>query len=178
MNWELFYLICFVVGFAFCAISFLGGTHLHLPKGGAHLGGMHVGGHGAAGPCHTTVHSAGHGPGAAHASGDGHAQQHGAHFSVINPITLAAFLAWFGGTGYLILHFRPIWIFAGLVMAMLAGMAGASLVFWFVVKVLLGHERDLNPMDYEMVGVLGKVSNTIRAKGTGEMIYVQEGARR
>ena len=34
MNWELFYRVCFVVGFAFTALSFLTGTlhfHFHLP---------------------------------------------------------------------------------------------------------------------------------------------------
>jgi hypothetical protein len=33
-------------------------------------------------------------------------------------------------------------------------------------------------MDYEMVGVLGKVSGSIRSRGTGEIIFVQEGARK
>jgi len=43
MNWELFYLICFVVGFAFTALSFLSGTlHLHLP-GHFHFGGYGTG---------------------------------------------------------------------------------------------------------------------------------------
>ena len=47
MNWELFYLICFFVGFAFTAISFLMGTlHLHLPHGHFHLGGHGAGHHG------------------------------------------------------------------------------------------------------------------------------------
>ena len=65
MNWELFFLVCFVVGFSFSVISFVGGLsrfhpHFHLPK---HL---HVGGLGLAG---------GHGlSGAAHGAGYGHAR--------------------------------------------------------------------------------------------------------
>lgn len=162
MNWELFYLICFVVGFAFTAISFLSGTlhfHFHFP------GHVHV---------PTMGHGAGHGAGHGSAHGPGHAS----HFPFFNPMTLAAFLTWFGGAGYLLVHLRHIWIFAGLVLACGAGLVGASIVFLFVAKVLMANERDLNPLDYEMVGVLGKVSVSIRTGGTGEIIFAQEGVRK
>ncbi len=160
MNWELFYLICFVVGFAFTAISFLSGTlhfHFHFP-----------------GHVHTVGHGTGSGHGTSHAPGHGS----GAHFPFFNPMTLAAFLTWFGGTGYLLEHLRHIWVFAGLVLASAAGLLGASIVFVFVAKVLMARERDLNPLDYEMVGVLGKVSVSIRSRGTGEIIFAQEGVRK
>jgi len=149
MNWELFYLICFVVGFAFTAISFVSGTlHLH----------FHIPGHG-----HFHV---------------GHGGSHGGHFPLFNPMTIAVFLAWFGGAGYLLTHGHHIWIVTALVLASLAGIAGASIVFLFVAKFLMAHEHSLDPMDFEMVGVLGKVSGTIREKGTGEIIFEQEGARK
>jgi membrane protein implicated in regulation of membrane protease activity len=162
MNWELFYLVCFVVGFAFTALSFLSGTlhfHFHFP-----------------GQVHTPTlgHGVGHGTGGAHGPGHGS----GAHFPFFNPMTLAAFLTWFGGAGYLLEHFRHIWIFTGLVLATASGLLGASIVFWFVAKVLMANERDLNPLDYEMVGVLGRVSVSIRTGGTGEIIFAQEGIRR
>ena len=90
MNWELFYLVCFVVGFSFSVVSFFGGLgrlhlHFHLPKH-LHFGGF---GHGA-GP------GLGHGgsaPGAAHGAGHGGQIQVGsaAHFPFINPMTMAAF---------------------------------------------------------------------------------------
>jgi membrane protein implicated in regulation of membrane protease activity len=153
MNWELFYLICFVVGFAFTAISFVSGTlhfHFHIPGHGH----FHVG------------HSGGHGHG------------HGGHFPLFNPMTIAVFLAWFGGAGYLLVHGQHIWIFAALVLSSLAGIAGASIVVLFVAKFLMAHEYSLDPLDYEMVGVLGKVSGTIRRGGTGEIIFEQEGARK
>ena len=60
----------------------------------------------------------------------------------------------------------------------MSGLGGAAIVFWFLAKVLMAHERALDPADYDMVGVLGRVSSPIRAGGTGEMIYSQEGARR
>ena len=69
MNWEAFYLICFLVGIALSVISlFTGTTHLHLP--------------------HAHIHSG---------------SSHG--FGLINFGTIAAFLVWFGGTGYLLAHY-------------------------------------------------------------------------
>jgi membrane protein implicated in regulation of membrane protease activity len=152
MNWELFYLICFVVGFAYTAFSFLSGTlhfHLHVPH---HFHGGHAAGH----------------------SGSGR----GSSFGVFNPMTIAIFLAWFGGTGYLLVHLRHIWVFAGLALSTLSGLIGAGIVFVFAAKYFMAHESSLDPMDFEMVGVLGKVSGSIRSRGTGEIIFVQEGARK
>src|SRR5690349_24426228 len=154
MNWELFYLICFVVGFAFTTVSFLSGTlHVHLPGHGR----FHVG------------HAGPHG---------GSQGSHGSSFGFFNPMTIAVFLAWFGGTGYLLVHLRHIWVFAGLAFSTLAGMIGAGVVIVFATKYLMAYESNLDPMDYEMVGVLGKVSGSIRSRGTGEIIFVQEGARK
>ena len=38
--------------------------------------------------------------------------------------------------------------------------------------------RDLNPDDYDVIGLLGVVSSSIREGGTGEIIYSQGGTRR
>lgn len=174
MNWEIFYLVCFVVGFTFSLISFLGGLgrfHLHAPK-------LHLGGHagGAAGHAGSAGHVSGHG-----ASGHGHGARSGArggHFSVINPATLAAFLTWFGGIGYLLVKVNHVVVLTGLLLATLAGIAGWALIFWFVGKVLMKDDGDTDPLEYEMVGVLGRVSSAIRAGGTGEIIFTQQGVRR
>ena len=40
------------------------------------------------------------------------------------------------------------------------------------------HVQSLDPADYEMVGVLGRLSWPIREGGTGELIYSQAGTRR
>lgn len=166
MNWELFYLVCFVVGFAFTALSFLSGTlHFHFQFPGQ---------------VHTPALGSGSGQGTGHGSGNAHGPGHGsgAQFPFFNPMTLAAFLTWFGGAGYLLERFRQIWVFTGLVLATAAGLLGASIVFLFVAKVLMANERDLNPLDYEMVGVLGRISVPIRRGGTGEIIFAQEGVRK
>jgi hypothetical protein len=176
MSWEIFYLICFVVGFVFSVLSFLSGAmHLHLPiPKHFHFGDIgHAGG----------AHGAAHGPVSGHgAAGHGHAPaakgHSGGHFPIVNPMTLAAFLTWFGATGYLMEHFRHIWILGGLVLSSVAGLAGASIVFWFVAKVLMAHDYSLDPLDYEMIGVLGRVSGAIRSEGTGEIIFIQQGARK
>jgi len=148
MTLENFYLVCFVVGFAFTAITFFSGAlHIHLPGHGH----FHAGGHGGS-----------HG---------------GQHFPFFSPLSIAVFLAWFGGTGYLLMHLHFL-VFAGLGLAALAGFTGAGIVFLFVAKVLMAHDFSLNPEDFEMTGVLGKVSSPIRHQGTGEMIFEQQGTRR
>ncbi len=178
MTWELFYLICFAAGFLFSLLSFLSGAtrlHLHVPKH-IHFGGMgHAPAHGHFGTHAPVGHAASHG-----ATTHGHAKTtaRGGHFSFFNPMTFAAFLTWFGATGYLMERWRPIWVFAGLVLSSGAGLIGAAVVFWFVAKVLMAHEHDLDPLDYEMVGVLGRVTSSIRSEGTGEIVFTQEGVRK
>ena len=93
-------------------------------------------------------------------------------------MTLTAFLAWFGGAGYLVTRFSSVWFALGLVMAMGAGLVGAAIVFLFMSRVLISQEENMRAADYEMVGVLGKTSLPIREGGTGEIIYSQAGTRR
>jgi membrane protein implicated in regulation of membrane protease activity len=165
MTWADFYLTCFAVGFLLSAISFIAGglrwqLHLpHLPHGGGHIG-------------------AGHAP-VAHGSGvnGAHTGQH-APVSPFNFITLTAFLAWFGGTGFLITRFSSIWFALGLMIALGAGLFGAAIVFLFLTRVLISREENMDSADYEMVGVLGRISMPIRENGTGEIIYSQAGTRR
>lgn len=172
MTWENFYLGCFAVGFAFSLLSFLaGGLHWHLrlphfPH--AHLPGPHVlVGHGPAASGHLPTS-----PGKAVAHGQA------GHVSPFNFATGAAFLAWFGGTGYLLTRYWSVWFAIGLSIALLSGLAGAAIVFLFLSKVLISREENLDPADFEMVGVLGRISVPIRPSGTGEIIYSQAGTRR
>ena len=173
MTWAEFYLICFVVGFAFSFLSFvIGGFHLHvphLPHGAGHVGTGHV-------------PSVGHAPAGAHGPvsgngtpGNGHAS---AQVSPFNFFTIPVFLAWFGGTGFLLTRYSTLWFVFGLVLAIVAGLAGATAVFLFMSKFLMARERTLDPADFEMVGVLGTISSPIREGGTGEITYSQEGTRR
>ncbi|HSZ60779.1 MAG TPA: hypothetical protein VK828_03220 [Terriglobales bacterium] len=174
MTWADFYLTCFAVGFLLSAISFVAGGmrwHLHLPHF-PHAGGGAVGGHGAIG------HAAGgHAP-AAGGNNPGVRSGHEAPMSPFNFVTLTAFLAWFGGTGFLITRFSSVWFAFGLMIALGAGLFGAGIVFLFLTRVLISHEENMDAADYEMVGVLGRISMPIRENGTGEIIYSQAGTRR
>jgi membrane protein implicated in regulation of membrane protease activity len=152
MTWETFYLICFLVGFLLSLLSFIAQSgHLHA-------------GHG-----HFTFH--GHGAHGHAASGHGSGLM-----SKFNFATIAAFLAWFGGSGYLIERHTGLWALVGLCAAALIGIAGASVVFWFLSK-LVARDRTLNPADYDMIGVLGHVTSTVREGGIGEMNFPRDGGR-
>jgi hypothetical protein len=178
MTWADFYLICFAVGFCFSFLSFvLGGSrsgHLHLPHFHGHIDGAHL----------PTVHVAGHAPvagGCPPAAGtdSGHVSSHPqGGVSPFNFVSLTAFLAWFGGAGYLLTRFSALWVGFGLMLSAGAGLVGAGIIFLFLSKVLVSREENMDPADYEMVGVLGKICSPIREGGTGELIYSQVGTRR
>lgn len=170
MNWASFYLICFGVGFSLSLISFLmGALHLHLPLRW-HL--PHGLGHHGGGSLH-----AGHGGPAGTGKGGG-TRQGDSHMSWLNSSTMLAFLAWFGGTGYLLTRFYRMWYALALGLATLSGVAAAGIVFWFMVKVLMKHESQLFTEDFRMEGLVGTVNVAIRENGTGEIIFSQNGARR
>jgi hypothetical protein len=182
MNWSDFYLICFAIGFCFSFFSFIfGGSRmgrLHLP----HFHGHGVGDFPAAhGPMTHGPAAAGQAP---MAQGSGAVQTTGAEqaargsVSPFNPPSLAAFLAWFGGTGYLLTRFSALWVGIALMLSVISGLIGGAIIFFFLTKVLISDEENLDPADFEMVGVLGKLSMPIREGGTGELIYSQAGTRR
>jgi hypothetical protein len=156
MTWANFYLICFVVGFALSLLSFVAGNlHWHFPH-----------------------FPHGHGTPHVHSPGRHAARAHSHHISPFNLMTFAAFMAWFGGAGYLLTRFSTVWVVLGAALAVLSGVIGASIIFLFLSRVLTSEEENLDPADFEMAGVLGRVSVSIRAGGTGEIIYSQAGTRR
>lgn len=175
MNWQNFYLICFLVGFALSFLSFLLGSfsfhlHFHAHADAFHLPHFHI--HTGDGLGHSVV-SGGNGGVPAHGLDTGDAE-----LSWFNFGSITAFLAWFGGTGYLLTRYSGMWLWVSFAIALLAGFFGASLMFWFIAKVLMKHDKPLDPLDYRMVGVLGTLSMPIREGGTGEIVFVQEGVRR
>jgi len=164
------YLTCFAVGFLLSAASVLMGSmhphlHIHLPGGG-----------------HVHVPQAPHAGHAGHAPHAGGSSARGTTSSTelpwVNFGTVTAFLAWFGGAGYLLTRYSHLVATLSLLLAIAAGLIGAALVFVLVSKLLVASEHPLLDSDFEMVGVLGRVSNPIREGGTGELIYSQAGSRR
>ncbi len=148
MTWAMFYLVCFLVGVTLSVLSFLGGS-FHLPHLHVHLQLPH---------------------GSAHAGVGG-------DMPFLNFGTITAFLAWFGGAGYLMTRYSSLVVAGVLTLAIVAGLVGALIIFWFVAKLLLKHDRELDPADYERVGVVARISSPIREGGTGEIIFSQEGTR-
>jgi hypothetical protein len=173
MNWPNVFLVCFIVGFVLALLSVVSGLlelhlpwnlshvfhlhlhaeipHVHLPNGHVHIGAPHA--------------HAGVAPG-------------GGNISPINFPTIMAFLAWFGGAGFLLTSVYGFWYVTALALATVAGLIGGSIVFWFFVKVMLANERPMDPTEFRVVGAVGTLTLGIREGGTGELVYVQGGSRK
>ncbi len=109
----------------------------------------------------------------AHHAGAGH----GGGLGKFNFGTIAAFLTWFGGAGYILSNWGRLGLALILGAAIMVGLIGAAIVFLFAAKVLAPGDRPLDPADYRIIGALGTVSCAVRPSGTGEMIFVQQGRR-
>jgi hypothetical protein len=146
-----FYLICFVLGFVLSVLAAFSGL------GRLHFGHLHFG------HAHTHLH--------AHAKAS-------ANLPAINGITLPAFLCWFGGAGYLLHQYSSLVAPLVLLFAMLSGLCGGGILYLALFRFLIPHEQVLLPEETRMDGVVAKVSDEIRAGGTGEILFIQTGARR
>lgn len=164
MSWESFYLVCFLVGISLSLLSLLAGVgKIRLPFRWHSPG---AGGHSANLPAH------------AHAPGAALSAKGVQRISFFNFSSVMAFLAWFGGTGYLLTRYSSIWTVLAFGMAMISGMVAAAIITLFLIKVLLAHDSTLDPADFDLIGVLGNVAVGIRPGGTGEVIFSQCGTRR
>jgi len=104
---------------------------------------------------------------------------HGGQIGPVNTTTIVVFLTWFGATGYLVTHYHSAAAGLALTAAIIAGFIGAALMYVSVIRTFVMHERALRDEDFEMAGVLGRISMPIREEGgTGELIYTQQGTRR
>lgn len=154
MTWEIFYLVCFILGLLLCVLSlFTGGGHVH----GGHF---HFGGH-----SHVHLPHGAHG-------------QASSSVSIFNGFTITAFLCWFGGVGYLLRTHTGFLAPVVLLISTISGIAGGALIFWFLAAVLLPRERALTAEETEIKGVVGRVTGPLHPDGTGEIIYTQLGARK
>ena len=133
MDWlSSLFLGAFLFGLLFCLASMLLG-----------LGQF---GHGHFGlPLHGSEGSGG--GSAAHGGHSGHIS---ADISPWNLIGLTAFVAWFGGVGYLALAGWQLAAWTSLLLAAAAGLAGWWLVFLFLSRVLAKGEKSMDPDDYRL----------------------------
>ena len=156
MTWAVFYLVCFLIGVTLSVLSFVGGS-FHLPHVHVHLPHAHV----PSGIAHAPVPHGGQ----------------SAEMSFFNFATVTAFLAWFGGSGYLLTRYSALAVTVIMLVAIVIGLIGAAFIFLFVVKFLMKHDRELDPADFDRVGVLAHIISPIRENGTGEIIFSQAGTR-
>jgi hypothetical protein len=168
MNWETFYLICFLAGLLLSAFTLLGGmghigSHLHIPHAPHIPHATHLP-HAANVPHGSPTQTA---PGAASAT-----------VPWWNAFSIMIFLCWFGATGYLLTRYGSFVTGLVLVLAGVCGVAGGAIIFLFLTRVLLPHEHELTADETEVVGAVGHVSSAIRPTGTGEIVYEQLGALR
>ena len=164
--WAIFYLVCFLIGVTLTVLAFVGGGW-HLPH--VNVSTPHI-------PIHTPhVHVPV--PHGGHVATLHAGAAHGGDMPFINFGTIAAFLVWFGGAGYLLTRYSTLVVSLVLLVAVVIGIIGANIIFWFVARLLMKHDRELDPADYERVGVLGRISSPVREGGTGEIIFSQEGTR-
>jgi membrane protein implicated in regulation of membrane protease activity len=155
MTWSDFYLFFFLVGFSLSVISFLAGAgHIHLPF-----------------KWHLPFHLGHHG-------GGFHRGGVSAHISWFNASTIMAFLAWFGGTGYLLTRHSNLLALASLGISILAGLFAAWIVFRFMAKLMQTTDPPMSSEDHRVEGSLGTLSMPIRENGTGEIIFSLGGVRR
>jgi hypothetical protein len=154
--WQGFYFACFVAGLLLSIVSLLGGMgHIHWHFHGFH--GAHM------------PHA--HGGGSGRGTGS-------ATIPWWNAFSIMVFLCWFGAAGYLMTRYGTLVASAVFALAALCGLLGGAVVFWFLAKVLLPHERELTADETAVAGAVGLVSAAIRVGGTGEILYEQMGARR
>jgi membrane protein implicated in regulation of membrane protease activity len=153
MTWPAFFLGCFVFGFVMSVVSFaLSSMHLHFH---VHVPFAHQ--------FHVASPHGGHG---------------GQALGAINFATVMVFLAWFGGSGFLLTtQFRWLTVPA-LILATAVGFAGAGIVFFVMARVLTSPFENMQSVDYHMIGALGRITQPIRVGGTGELVYSQGGTRR
>lgn len=107
----------------------------------------------------------------------GHGGHSHAHASPFNASTIAAFLAWFGGAGYLLTRYSGFTALSITGIASIAGLVGAAFVFAFLAKFINPRLTVLAPEDFQLPGVVAKVTSTIRPGGTGEIVYTLGGTR-
>ena len=169
------YVVCFIAGLVLSALAFVSGLHNvslfdhdHIFGGHAHGGHVHVS-HG-----HVHHHGAAHAKGGANDAAHGGGSRFAVILSWLNMAAAMAFLTWFGGAG-IVLQQVTTWPSRLILAASIGGgIIGGSVINRFI-QTLLRDEKPLEPTSY--LGVLAKVTSTIREGGTGEIVYTVNGTR-
>jgi membrane protein implicated in regulation of membrane protease activity len=146
------YLACFAFGLLFTVATFLlgalgSGHDLHIPGLNVDVG-----------------------DGGAH--GDGHP-----HVSPFSLSVISAFLAWFGGAGFVMTRYSTLTGAASLALASAAGLLGGGIVFVVLGRWVFPRLTHMRAEDYTREGTIARVTSGIVEGGTGEIVYTLEGTQ-
>ena len=167
---ETFFLACFAFGLLFTLASvvlgFVGGGPGH---GGGHIGhAPHL------------SHDAHAGTHAAHAAGHDHTVHGvsiGSSLPLLNASSMVGAITLFGATGYVLTRLGDWALPAAILGALAMGALGWYLIARFLGLILQG-EVEMDPDDYRLEGTVGRVTVSIPAGGTGEVLFEKGGSRR
>jgi membrane protein implicated in regulation of membrane protease activity len=95
----------------------------------------------------------------------------------VSPGAFLVFLSWLGGVSFVLRRAADWPLLAALPVAALLGIGVAAVVQRAVRKLSTAEGSVLEPEHYRLPGTIGRVSSSIRAGGTGEVIYEQAGVR-
>ena len=104
---------------------------------------------------------------------------HGHGVDAVSPITVGsvlAFLTWFGGVAYLARNGLGIVGVLAIVLGVGAGVAGGWMVYR-VLRALSASEGTIHAETERAAMAFGQVLTSIRAGGTGEIVYQNRGVR-
>jgi hypothetical protein len=72
-----------------------------------------------------------------------------------NAFSIMVFLCWFGAAGYLLTRYGSFVTGMVFLLAAACGLVGGALIFLFLTKVMLPHERELTAEETAVTGVVG-----------------------
>lgn len=159
---ETVYLISFFAGLAFAVITGL-------------LGGV-FGGHAeTAGDIDVGGGLHGHLGHDASGSVDGSGSE--VHLSPVSPVTIAMFVATFGGTGIILIKIAKAPLYVHFPVSLASGLIVAGLVFYLFYKIFSVTSSSSEPHAGEAVGCEAEVTTTIPTDGVGEISYILKESR-
>lgn len=154
---DYIYLVAFFLGVGFAVISGL--------LSGVFSGGAEVGG---------DVDIAGD---AVHAGGADVAHGDSVPFAPVSPVTIALFIASFGGVGYILKKWAALPIWLHLPAAIVSGVVFAGLTFWLFAMIFRSTQASSHATQEEAIGIEAEVVTAIPADGVGEIAYTARGSR-
>lgn len=114
-----------------------------------------------------------------HIDAGGHPVAHGESvpLSPVSPVTIAMFIATFGGTGIILKKYFMLPAIAHIPLAAVSGIVVAGLVFYMFYKIMSVTVASSAPRADEAVGVEAEIITSIPAEGVGEIAYVLRESR-